>query len=205
MSTSHRLLSRRSPKMNGRLRSNSPGLVALLALLCAFSISITPAEANALEGRLIMGAGSGVTRPGSPDRQLGATSQFGLDLALGDFIGLQVGLDGSYHPASNKRELPPVIVSDLYVGARYNFDVFKYVPYVGAGLVGYLNSPPVGAPEDNTLAPGAGAKLFFGLYYRPRREWSFGGKVELHGAAPAFSEFSVYSAILFQVGYHWRL
>ena len=66
MSTSHRLLSRRSPKMNGRLRSNSPGLVALLALLCAFSISITPAEANALEGRLIMGAGSGVTRPGSP-------------------------------------------------------------------------------------------------------------------------------------------
>jgi hypothetical protein len=37
-------------------------LVALLALLCAFSISITPAEANALEGRLIMGAGSGVTR-----------------------------------------------------------------------------------------------------------------------------------------------
>ena len=199
MSTSQRRLSRDASETTHRLERYLPGLVALLTLVCA------PTTAEALEGRVIMGAGSGVTRPGSPNRQFGATSQFGLDLALGDFIGLQVGLDGGYHPGANKRELPPVIVSDLYVGARYNFDVFKYVPYVGAGLVGYLNSPPVGPPEDNTLAPGAGAKLFFGLYYRPRREWSFGGKVELHGAAPAFSDFSVYSAVLFHVGYHWRI
>ena len=178
---------------------------SLCIAVAAIALVGMPSSAEAAEGRLIMGAGAGVTRPGSPNRQLGGGAQFGFDLSFGDFLGLQAGVDGAYHPAANGRELPAVVVSDLFLGARYNFDVFKYVPYVSLGLVGYLNAPPVGAPDSNTIAPGAGAKLAFGLYYRPRREWSFGGQVELHGAAPALSDFSVYSAALFQVGYHWRL
>lgn len=185
------------PALTGRALPHHLGLTLLLI----FALSAPEAQAARLSSRAWAGAHLASTRPGSADRQLGPGGQLGMELAFGDFWGVWGGLDASYHLGRGSRELTPATVHDLFLGARYNFDVFKYVPFIGVGLVGYLDAPPT---AEQVGAPGLGGKLTIGVLWRPRRHWSIGGVIELHGALADLTRFGLYTSAGLNVGYHWR-
>ncbi len=98
--------------------------------------------------------------------------------------------------------LPPLVVSDVSLGARYAFDVIQYVPWVGVSAIFY----PSGPPELGTVDVPAvfGAEIEVGLTYRIDREWSVGGRIALQSATADLGGLSLYASTGVNVGYHWR-
>ena len=168
-------------------------------------------RAEAAEGRVAAGVGVAVVRPATELSQLGPVSQLVLGLTLGDFFTLYGGLEGGYMfggegPAAAEDGAPmplePYLLHDLFLGLRYNLDVFTYIPFVGLALVAYGRGPT--AP-DGQPAPALGAKLSVGMQYRAWRDWSVGGALELHGALPQLAELSFLGSLTLNLGYHFRL
>ena len=186
-----------------------PARAWLMALLWLGALSAlawpSPALAQRLEPRLWLGAGLNHARPGAASSQLGAGAQLGLSLALSDFWGLQMGLDGAYHMRQEAddptKALPDLMVSDAFVAVQYTLDVLSYVPHVSLGLVGYLQGPPTAVRGEP--APDLGARLNVGLHWRATREWSLGGNIDLHASLLNPSDFNLYTLFHLNVGYHW--
>ena len=183
-------------------RRVAPGALMTLALA---AIAPEQARADSIEARAWSGAGAAVALPSSFNSRWGPSAQLGLQLGFADFWALYGGVDGSYHFADS--EAPEAItgafgVADLFLGVRYNLDVFRYVPFVGVAAVGYASAPPVSGDQP---APGAGAKLTLGLEWRPDRDWSVSGLVEAHSVFSGLTDFGLYGMAGLNVGYHWRL
>ena len=177
--------------------------LTLLIGICGVAL---PHEADALDMRVFGSLGAANARPTTPYAQWGGVGKLGLDASLSDFWGVWGGVEGAYHfqRSGTDPQTPARTTADLFVGLRYNFDVFAYVPYIGVSAVAYALSPPVGAPDSNAVSPGAGAKLTLGLMRRVRREFSWGANIEVHGATPALSDFGVWATLALEVSYHWR-
>lgn len=175
----------------------STSIVALLATVCA------PTSASALEKQVWAGASAVVSQPGTANSQVGPGLQLGFDLSVAERWGVRAGIDTSYQLGRSSLELPAAPISDLFVGVRYNFDTFKYVPYASAELVGYLNSPPMGTPTEPGVAPALGTRLKLGVLWRPSRNTSMGARIQMTGASN-FRDASLTGAFGFDVGYHWR-
>ncbi len=175
--------------------------VALGCILCA------PTQADALDLRASAAIGAANAQPTSQFAQWGFAGQLDIDASINDFWGIHAGLEGAYHLRREGTDpiTPASTVANAWAGVRYNFDVFAYVPYIGLAAVGYLNAPPTTAPNEQATAPGAGAKLTMGLLWRPRRSWSYGASIDLHGAVPALTNFGLWATLTFRIAYHWRL
>lgn len=181
---------------------SSTRLIALLSLT-ACTLASPAAWAGRTESRVWAGLGVNSARPGTAQHQLGAGSQFGFTLTLTEFLSLSTGLDAAFHFAQDtdtEAPLPSLVVSDVFVGLQYNLDVFTYIPYVGLGLVGYINGPPTPQGE---AGPDLGVKLALGMMYRPGRHWSVGGSVDLHSSLTAIGDFALYTLLNLHVSYHW--
>lgn len=175
----------------------SLSIVATLVTVCA------PTPAFALEKQLWSGVSATVSQPGTENRQVGPGLQLGFDLSVAERWGVRAGLDASYQLGRTALELPAAPISDLFIGVRYNFDTFKYVPYASAELVGYLTSPPMGTPAAPGVAPALGTRLKIGVLWRPSRNTSMGARIQMTGASN-FRDASLTGAFGFDVGYHWR-
>lgn len=177
--------------------------LATIATLTLLGTNARPAHALT-ESRAWAGAFVGVNRPGSGASQLGPGLQLGMNLSLGDFWTLQAGLDGAYHfgrTIESDIQLSPLLVTNAFFGVQYRLDIIKYVPYVGLALVGYPLGPTV---DDAATRAQLGLKLTVGLNWRPAREWSIGGFIDLHGSTAALTAFDAYATAGLNVGYHWR-
>ncbi|MEM1347467.1 MAG: hypothetical protein AAGI01_02855 [Myxococcota bacterium] len=184
-----------------------------IAACTVLAICSSPSLADALDGRIFLGASGNAARPGTTEGQLGPGAQLGISFELSEFWSVTAGADANYHfgrsiadddPGAAPTELSPLLVSDAWVGATYALDVFRYIPYVGLSLVGYATSPPSG-PNDTLLGPDLGTKLTLGLVYRPTRAWSISGAIEAHSSLLQLGQFSLYSQAVIHVGYHFRL
>lgn len=133
---------------------------------------------------------------------LGPGAQLGADLELSQFFALTVDAAASHHFANEAEEIPPDRVLSGSLGLRYNFDVFKYVPYAGIAGTGYLDTPLTAMPSTRA---NAGGKLFLGVDWRFHRYWSTGFRGELHALLTAVDTFPVYTLVGFRVAYHFRL
>src|SRR5690606_36690547 len=109
----------------------------------------------------------------------GPGGKLGLQLGLNDFWKLAVGLEGSYHFAGTDDgvEVPATPETGAFVGARYELDIFTYVPYAGLVLTGFLDPPLASSTPDG---PVLGAKLILGVYWRTCRYWSLAVLAEIH-------------------------
>lgn len=177
-------------------------LIPLFGVL-ACTLMSTNAWAGRTESRVWTGLGVNSARPGTAQHQLGVGSQFGFTLTLTEFLSLSTGLDAAFHFAQDndtQDPLPSLIVSDVFLGVQYNLDVFTYIPYVGLGLVGYFNAPPT---QEDAAGPDLGVKLALGMMYRPGREWSVGGSIDLHSSLTAIGDFALYTLFNVHVSYHW--
>lgn len=204
--TPKRLIAPKAREAFARAHSAAPRLITGLLSLCALMTVSTAAYAGRTESRLWLGAGANSAQPGTDQHQLGPGAQLGFSLSLSDFWSLQLGVDGAYHLADAREEedaaddLPDLYVADAFVGVQYNLDVIQYIPYVSAGVVGYLQAPPYGGQAPG---PDLGARLSLGMYWRASRDWSLGGAIDLHSSLTNFSQFNLYTLINLNVGYHW--
>lgn len=132
---------------------------------------------------------------------LGPGAQLGVNVGIGDFFAITADVGGSYHFPNKEDEIPGDRVMSVAAGLRYNFDVFKYVPYAGLAGTFYLDAPLVEAAIPRT---NAGGKLFVGLDWRFHRFWSVGLRGELHVLATDFSRFPVYTQVGLAGAYHFR-
>ncbi len=179
---------------------------ALTPLTVILLIGLTsPSIAHArTEGRAWVSAGALGVRPGTQAQQWGPATQLGLELSLGEFWGLMAGVDLAWPLARDATEqraaLEGLMVSDLFVGATYRLDVFTYIPYVAVGVVGYLRGPP--AP-DASPSPDLGARVSVGMLWRPSRDWSLGGAIDLGSSLTQLGTFGLTSAARFDLSYHF--
>ncbi len=172
-------------------------LVATLLSVCA-----TSSPAHALDGMVWVSAGGSSLQPGQPYRQLGVGSQLGLNLNLQERWGAEVGVSAMRYGQQKEFELEPLLVTDVFAGVRYNLDYFKYIPYVSVDAVLFApNALRVGDPEQGQVGVPFGGRLVLGMLWRPRREWSLGGHLDLTGSIP---DFGLSSALWIDFGYHWR-
>jgi hypothetical protein len=145
------------------------------------------------------------SRSSSEGPQLGAGLQSRLVLGLSDFWGLTFGAETGFHPPASPGddELDALVVQDVFAGFRYNLDVFVYVPYIELSAVAYPLAPKLS--DDRFQRANVGGKLTVGIDWRFDRNWSLGGLVEMHAVGFDMGEFPSYSAIGFNIGYHFRL
>jgi hypothetical protein len=175
--------------------------------LLAVQLVATPAGAD--EGELTFGPHVASSRPGSGRAQVGATGQLTAAWLFSDFFALYGGLEGGYHFGrtarvdGERRRLDGFALADVFVGLRYHFDVFTYIPWVAVSVVGYGSAPP--ASDEDASRPALGTKLSLGLTYRRWRHWSIGGVLEAHSVFPQFAELSLYGSFGLRIGYHFRL
>lgn len=133
---------------------------------------------------------------------LGPGAQVGGTLGLGQFFALTADVAASHHFPNAEDEIPGDRVFSGSLGIRYNFDVFKYVPYAGLAGAFYVDAPLV---SETPAQPNAGGKLFLGVDWRFHRHWSFGFHGELHALLTDLSRFPVYTLAGLSFGYHFRL
>ena len=133
---------------------------------------------------------------------LGPGGQLGLDVGLGQFFAVTTDFTFSHHFANKEDEIPADRVMGLSAGLRYNFDVFKYVPFGGLSVTGYLDTPLV---DESVTQVNAGAKLFLGIQWRFSRFWSTGIRGELHALFSDLNRFPIYTLAGVTFGYHFRL
>jgi hypothetical protein len=94
-------------------------------------------------------------------------------------------------------------LQNVFVGLRYNLDVFAYVPYVAVSMVLHQRGPvaDLGERPISTL----GAKASLGLDWRFTRNWSVGGRVELHAVGSSPRQFPAFGTLQGVLSYHFRL
>lgn len=172
----------------------------ITAALAAFAVFATPSDAAAETSLWAAGHLANLTtlRRGGV---LGPGGQVGVNVGISDFFALTADVGGSYHLANAKDEIPATRVLSLSAGLRYNFDVFKYVPYAGLAATGYIDAPRV----DSSIArANAGGKLFLGVDWRFQRHWSVGFRGELHSLLTDLSRFPVYTLVGLSAAYYFR-
>lgn len=132
---------------------------------------------------------------------LGPGAQLGLNVGFSEFFAFTADAGASYHFPNAEDEIPGDRVMSLTAGLRYNFDVFKYVPYGGLAAAYYLDAPLVEAaiPRSNF-----GAKLFLGVDWRFHRFWSVGVRGELHVLLTDLSRYPVYTQVGLAGTYYFR-
>ena len=174
--------------------------------LCLWSMSeifVHENLAHALEGQVWAAMGGSSLQPGKVYRQVGAGSQLGLNLSINERWGIQGGAELLWYNKNTEEEMDPLTMVNLSVGARYNLDYFKYIPFLSLSLVNFTTQPiPSGSPKTGLVTSRFGTRLGIGLLWRPRREWSLGGQLDLTGSVP---DFGLNSTLWFQFNYHWRL
>lgn len=132
---------------------------------------------------------------------LGPGAQLGVNVGISDFFALTADAGASYHFANEADEIPGDRVVSLAAGLKYNFDVFKYVPYAGLAATAYLDAPLVAGISAQA---NAGAKLFLGVDWRFHRFWSVGARGELHTMLTDLGRFPVYTLVGLSASYHFR-
>lgn len=178
--------------------------VLSLSALCVLTslVWFAPSTAHAVDGAAWLSLGGSSLQPGKPYRQLGVGAQLGLNLSIQERWGLQAGADVMRYVAASEFEIAPLLITDGFVGVRYNLDYFKYVPYLSVNAVVFApNTLIVGEPEQGQVAARFGSRLTLGMLWRPRRHWSLGGHLDLTGSIP---DFGLSSALWIDLGYHWR-
>ena len=133
---------------------------------------------------------------------IGLGGQLGVNVDLSQYFALTGDVGFSHHFPNEKDEIPGDRVAAVAGGLRYNFDVFKYVPYAGLAVAGYLDAPLVDGANSQV---NAGAKLFLGVDWRFHRYWSVGFRGELHSLLTDLSRFPVYTLVGGSFAYHFRL
>lgn len=170
---------------------------AIFAGLLLFAI---PQIATA-DGRVWAGAGLANLTSFDDGSLPGPGAQLGLGLDLSEFFALSLDATSSYHFGDADRELPADRVASAALGLRYNFDVFKYVPYAGLAAAAYLDAPAV---SGSTVEANFGVKLFLGVDWRFHRFWSVGFHGELHALLTQVQDFPVYTFLGLNAAYHLR-
>ncbi len=183
--------------------------VYLAALVAAFGMLVVdalPAEASKGDASLHLTSElANANRSSSEGPHLGAGIQSRLVVGLSDFWGLSFGAETGFHPPASPGDddLDALAVQDIFAGFRYNLDVFVYVPYIELSAVAYPLAPKLSA--DKFQRANVGGKLTVGIDWRFDRSWSLGGLVEMHAVGFDMGQFPSYSAIGFNIGYHFRL
>ncbi len=172
----------------------------ITAVLAAFVALCSPAAASAQTSVWAAGHLANLTtlRRGGV---LGPGAQLGVNIGISDFFALTADAGASYHFANEEDEIPGDRVLSLAAGLRYNFDVFKYVPYAGLAATAYLDAPLV---SEVPARANAGGKLFLGVDWRFDRFWSVGLRGELHTLLSDLSRFPVYTLVGLSGAYHFR-
>lgn len=173
----------------------------MAAATCVF-VSAVSAPAAADDGRLWL------ELDGANLNTVGEGGIWGPGLQLGgqwnatDFWAVYADLGTSYHFGDEELGFRDDLVTAVSVGVRYNLDVFTYVPFVGLGVAGYLDTPLV---DDGPANTNLGGKIVVGVDWRFDRSWSAGFKAELHALATDLGRYPVYSTIGLNVAWHFRL
>jgi len=171
------------------------------AYFAAFLLFAVPRSAAA-DGSLWLGTGLANLTTLNAGGVLGPGAQVGGSVGLGEFFSVTFDATASHHFANRRNEIPADRVLAASLGVRYNFDVFKYVPYAGLAAAAYLDAPRV---ADAGVNANAGGKLFLGVDWRFHRKWSFGVDAELHTLLTDLSRFPVYTIVGVNIAYHFRL
>lgn len=172
----------------------------ITAAVAVLAVLLTSAVSSA-DTRVWAGVGAANLSTVGDGGLWGPAAQLGVNLGLGEFWALTADVGGSHHFANAEQELPADRVGALSLGLRYNLDVFKYVPYLGLAVTGFLDAPLV---DDAALQTNLGAKLSLGAEWRFSRTWSVGFRGELHAMATDLSRYPVYSIVGFDFGVHFR-
>ncbi len=189
-------------------RGHLSAAAAALALSAAIAVTLAPADAHArLTSRGWVGVDAAFLSPSSPTVQPGVAGELGIELSFDDFWSVVASTGLAYHLGRDPEDededaIPPLVISDVTLGARYAFDVIQYVPHVGVGLVYY----PLGTTDvPNGRTASLGVELEVGLAWRIDREWSLGGRIALQSSTAEVGDgFSLYAAAGLHLGYHWR-
>lgn len=170
------------------------------AYFAVFLLFVCPRAAKA-DGAVWAGAGLANLTTLNAGGVLGPGVQLGGSVGIGEFFAITADVVGSHHFENRQNEIPSDRVLAASLGIRYNFDVFKYVPYAGLAAAAYLDAPSV---SDAPVNANAGGKLFLGVDWRFHRNWSFGPNAELHTLLTDLSRFPVFTFIGVNVAHHFR-
>lgn len=126
--------------------------------------------ASSYESSVSLGVGPSFseTSPGDGPGIGGPLSRLQLNIGASDFVSITVGTE-TLSPLGPS----PDAVFGAYGGARYKFDVFKYIPYLEFGVGAFTNSP-----TGFDTPPAAGFRAGLGLNQRYNRRWSFGAELD---------------------------
>ncbi len=182
-------------------------LAAVIILVLGLLIVVpTTAFALSFQGHVWGSAGAANINQAAPTAfgWWGPSIQTGLVLDLSEFWKLTADVQGSYHLQRTIEEdeiIGPHPVLSAALGARYAFDVFTYIPYLGLSAVVHPIGPPSERlPGGETLA----IRATVGVDYRHNRRISFGGAAELSTPMTQPADFPLYSSIRAHVAFHFR-
>lgn len=175
-------------------------LVAAMAVLTS-----SPVSAFSAEGQGWVSGGVANLHHAAPTAAgwWGPSLQLGMTVNINDFwrIGADLGASHHFQRTIDDEPTGPHTVASAGLEARYAFDVFTYVPYVGLGAAIHPLSAPAETSPDGELAS---LRATVGLDYRMSREWSIGGAIQLHAPVTQPTDFPHYSTLRVHLGYHFR-
>ncbi len=102
-------------------------------------------------------------------------------------------------PCADKRPPMPSLLGQLGVGAIYNLDVLKFVPYGGILVGGYSLSG--GRIDGVNLA--AGAQVLLGVDWHTSRSVAFGLGIRQHFILTKFADYPSFSQVFLRAEYKW--
>ena len=167
-------------------RSTSMLVLVLLASL----LTSERGYAQRYDRHAFAGPTVAIARPGASDQQWGIGGQLALAVALDGFWSVVAAGEGAWHPSIEDPQRASFSVYGASIGARYNLDVFAYIPYLTIAGVFWGATPP--GPEDDP-EPAAALKVSLGLDWRPARAWGLGAALELYSPPSSAGSLDLYS------------
>lgn len=162
-------------------------------------------ESHAIEGELTLGLGPawGDLPTRGEDGQSGFGGLVYGEYQLTRFWGVHAGASYTHHLSIDRDELETQRIGSFWVGGRYNFDVFTYIPFLTFGLTAFRAEPTLADADGNEVD--AGARFGFGVDWRRWRHWSFGAETNLHAFLTDLQNYPVYLTLQLRISYHWEL